>query len=149
MHANTHVHTHVFLLTFVPEFRPRWWLLSGFRFDDVSSHLLGYHSIVLTQKIIGGIQYKLSETTNFFRPLSLKGITRRPFFGDARFVTFIFSYDIQGDVVTGYRIHSENNYNSRIQIVYTKPLNGITEGVDNAHGDWLFVVTERNRGIVK
>jgi hypothetical protein len=26
MHANTHEHTHV---TFRPEFRPRWWLLSG------------------------------------------------------------------------------------------------------------------------
>jgi hypothetical protein len=38
MHANTHRHTQptqVFLLTFGPEIRSRWWLLSGFRFGDV------------------------------------------------------------------------------------------------------------------
>jgi hypothetical protein len=46
MHANTHVHTRVFLLTFRPEFRPRWWLLSGFWFGDVSSQLSGYFSLV-------------------------------------------------------------------------------------------------------
>jgi hypothetical protein len=41
MHANTHVHTHVFLLTFRPGIRPRWWLLSGLRFGDVASQLPG------------------------------------------------------------------------------------------------------------
>jgi hypothetical protein len=39
-HARTH-HTHVFLLTFRPEFWPIWWLLSVFRFSDISSQLSG------------------------------------------------------------------------------------------------------------
>jgi hypothetical protein len=42
MHANTHVHTNVFCGHFGPEFRPRWWLLSGFWFGDVASQLSGY-----------------------------------------------------------------------------------------------------------
>jgi hypothetical protein len=41
MHANPHVHTHVFLLTFGPEFRPKMVVVitSGFKFGDVSSQL--------------------------------------------------------------------------------------------------------------
>jgi hypothetical protein len=58
---------HVFFLTFGPEFRPRWWVFSGFIFDDVTSQ---FQAITFSNSDLSGGNLGKSSFLDFMISLA-------------------------------------------------------------------------------